>query len=456
MSILRKVRHQAKEACSVLMNWILRILKNILWITIVFAGLSLAPITTLTLATLYAMCIAPEKTTLAAITCLTFLKPMIQRRLGKLVFPAQDMQKPSYIHSKKKSHHGIVEFLTKDNTPITCLKNKSMPGIKTPKGTSHDRKITIYFPGNSETAIHHYLSKNRFEEKDKDHDKLTIHYRGVSKGQPNSGDMLKEDAVTIIQSIIDDYGYKPENIQLTGYSLGGAIATMAAAELHQNHQPVHLLNVASFSSISQIILQLDHEDLHNANRSIQTKVESISLKLILSFLSNAAIFFCWNMPSSKAWDRIPEAYKNYLHVQRDHQNPHVSCADGIIPKEASLASHIKYQHRNKILNLIKDWNPEIYHKASQEKHLQQYSKSVGWCSRLADFLKKEIKNTSNTHANHIEAVQKAMHAYQDLKKNKIRIYEGIGHIGIFFVQPNDPKHRKSNIKRFDDLTPAPT
>lgn len=79
---------------------------------------------------------------------------------------------------------------------------------------------------------------------------ICFNYRGIDQSRGivwTEQDMI-DDVLAQVQRLID-LGAKPENICLDGMCLGGAIATLAASQLHCQNCPVKLNNERSFRSI---------------------------------------------------------------------------------------------------------------------------------------------------------------------------------------------------------------
>jgi hypothetical protein len=83
---------------------------------------------------------------------------------------------------------------------------------------------------------------------------ICFDYQGVgeSTGEPRSERSLVQAGRAQVQALLDK-GVKPEQIILKGHSLGSAVATMLAAELHKDGKEVALFNSRSFSSLTSLV-----------------------------------------------------------------------------------------------------------------------------------------------------------------------------------------------------------
>ncbi len=132
---------------------------------------------------------------------------------------------------------------------------KSLVGKK-----PEDQKYTIYFKGQAE------FYENNFERLEKDakdfqHVSIGFNYRGAgeSTGIARSMDDLVADGIAQVQRLLDK-GVKPENITLSGWSLGGGVATLVAKHFHDKfrdegkNQNINLFADRTFSSLTNVVL----------------------------------------------------------------------------------------------------------------------------------------------------------------------------------------------------------
>lgn len=153
---------------------------------------------------------------------------------------------------------------------------------------------------------------------------IGFNYRGIdySKGMVWTQDNLTDDALAQVQRLLD-LGAKPENIGLEGMSLGGAIATISAAKLHDRGLRVKLYNERSFRSVPRLVsgyvLPPDNCNRWNPVNWIRYLVAGLTYVVLLPIMWIVG----WHMDAGSAWKRIPQVDKEYA-IARDqaHDQPH--------------------------------------------------------------------------------------------------------------------------------------
>lgn len=175
---------------------------------------------------------------------------------------------------------------------------------------------------------------------------IGFNYRGVchSKGIVWTQDNMMNDVLSQVERLIEE-GAKPENIGLEGMCLGGAVATLSAAKLHEQGKKVKLYNERSFISLGLFIIGfiLPSPNLSWLN---PMKVLRYAAAGIVYVLVTPVLWIVgWPMDAATAWDKIPAEYKNYSLV-RDYDNPNeVLREDGVVQDTvASLGSYIESQY----------------------------------------------------------------------------------------------------------------
>lgn len=172
---------------------------------------------------------------------------------------------------------------------------------------------------------------------------IGFNYRGIdySKGMVWTQDNMIDDALSQVQRLLD-LGAKPENIGLEGMSLGGVIATLTAARLHEQNLKVKLYNERSFRSsirlISGYLLPDDNSNPWNPLNWLRYLIAG----LVYILLGPVIWLVGWPMDAETAWDKIPEEDKEYS-VVRDEtsSSPLEFHDDGIIHDSwASIASYV--------------------------------------------------------------------------------------------------------------------
>ena len=191
-----------------------------------------------------------------------------------------------------------------------------------------------------------------------------FNYRGVdySKGMVWTEENMTNDAIVQVQRLVA-LGVKPENIGLEGMCLGGAVATLAAARLHEQGIKVKLYNERSFRSIPRMVTgyilpgpNSNHWNPINWLRYIAAGVAYI-IVLPLIWLSG------WHIDAATAWDKIPVSDKDYS-VVRSMENLDTldtPTDDGIIEDSwASMASLVdeKYAELQEKIALERTLTPD--------------------------------------------------------------------------------------------------
>lgn len=189
---------------------------------------------------------------------------------------------------------------------------------------------------------------------------------GNSKGSsPDAADMVM--ILTDIVKTLINRGVKPENIILKGHSLGGAIATLTAANLHQEKHPVRLFVDRSFSSLSNVM----------SDKFTSIWGGKLLFKPVINYLLSLAR---WNIDSAAAWHTIPDEYKAYVTIQgRAGHQQEEKRYDGVITNSGALHNDptIKKdrKHTKHILDQLR-YCPQYKELAEAKLNLMKNSKLV--------------------------------------------------------------------------------
>ena len=172
---------------------------------------------------------------------------------------------------------------------------------------------------------------------------IGFNYRGIdySKGMVWTQENLIADALAQVERLIA-LGAKPENIGLEGMCLGGAVATLVAARLHERDIKVHLYNERSFRSIPRLIAGYILPAASSSQWNPLNWLRYLASGIAYVFTSPVLWFAGWYIDAASAWDKIPEAYKNYSVIRSPNDaNTELFKEDGNIHDScASLASFI--------------------------------------------------------------------------------------------------------------------
>ena len=146
---------------------------------------------------------------------------------------------------------------------------------------------------------------------------------GNSKGRSLHAAGLVMVTMDIVKTLLNR-GVKPENILLKGHSLGGAIATLTAANLHQEKHPIRLFVDRSFSSLSNVM----------SDKFTTIRGGKLLFKPVINYLLSLA---GWNIDSAAAWHTIPDEYKTYVTIQGRAGHQHEEKRyDGVITDSGSF------------------------------------------------------------------------------------------------------------------------
>lgn len=177
---------------------------------------------------------------------------------------------------------------------------------------------------------------------------IGFNYRGIdySKGMIWTYDNMVNDALAQARRLIES-GVKPENIAFEGMSMGAAVATIAAAKMHDNGLRVQLYNERSYRSLIRLIVGyvMPASNSNPWNPLNWLKYAVVGLTYV--FIAPVICVLGWHLDAASAWERIPSAYKIYS-VARNHQNPeHYDDDDLVHDSFSSIASFIA-QHLEQI------------------------------------------------------------------------------------------------------------
>ncbi len=172
---------------------------------------------------------------------------------------------------------------------------------------------------------------------------IGFNYRGVcySRGMVWTQKNLVEDAIAQAQRLIA-LGAKPENIGFEGMCIGGAVATLTAAELHDRNVPVKLYNYSSFRSILRMITGYILPEGKINYYNPLTYIRYLTVALTYALIAPIIWLAGWHMDAASAWDRIPFSAKNYSVIRPSNPETNVQePTDGVIHDTwASMASYI--------------------------------------------------------------------------------------------------------------------
>ncbi|KGP63077.1 protein SdbA, partial [Legionella norrlandica] len=157
-------------------------------------------------------------------------------------------------------------------------------------------------------------------------------------------------------------GANPQNICLDGMCIGGAVATIAAAKLHDRGMKVKLNNERSFTSLPSLVFGFIAPELQNAVWwNPLTYLRFALAGIVYSLLAPLIWLAGWHVDAGKAWKRIPAKDKIYS-VVRDRDN---GLYDGVI-----------HDHFCSIAALVDSQIKTILYKLSTDRPLSKEEKQI--------------------------------------------------------------------------------
>lgn len=176
---------------------------------------------------------------------------------------------------------------------------------------------------------------------------IGFNYRGIdySQGMVWTQDNMIEDTLAQVQRLLY-LGVKPENIGLEGMCLGAAVATLAAARLHEDGLRVKLYNERSFRTLPRLVIGYLLPGLKSNPWNPLNWPRFIFAALVYVILLPVMWLVGWYVDAESAWDRIPEEDKE-CSVVRDYHQAELIQDDGIIEDSwASMASLVDEHKKN--------------------------------------------------------------------------------------------------------------
>lgn len=186
---------------------------------------------------------------------------------------------------------------------------------------------------------------------------IGFNYRGIdySEGFAITHHAIVNDSLAQAQRLLE-LGVKPENIAFEGMSLGGATATISAAEMHDKGFKVKLYNERSYRSLIRLIVGYV---MPASNSNPWNPINWFKYLVVgLCYITIAPIirFIGWHIDAASAWDRIPSQYKDYS-VARNHQNPEQYDDDDLVHDSFSSIASLMAQHQEQIKKKQRNHEP---------------------------------------------------------------------------------------------------
>ncbi|KTD22361.1 hypothetical protein [Legionella londiniensis] len=233
----------------------------------------------------------------------------------------------------KKNNIEFFSLKTPDNAELDSVQI-SAPGENLKD--MRDRKFVITCLARDQNYIN-WIKDLKYTATNLGATAISFNYRGTdySRGQIWTLKNMVDDVRAQVERLTA-LGARPENICLDGMSLGGAIATIAAAELHSQGNKVKLNNERSFRSLPRLIFGFIAPEIQNANWWNPLTYLRFVLAGIAYLISAPVLWLAgWHVDAASAWEKIPDEDKIYSVVRDNEQHVY----DGIIHDQlSSIAS----------------------------------------------------------------------------------------------------------------------
>jgi len=173
---------------------------------------------------------------------------------------------------------------------------------------------------------------------------IGFNYRGIdfSQGMVWTQDNMVDDIIAQVERLLA-LGVQAKHIGLEGDCLGGAVATIAAANLHKRDYPVKLYNLRSFRSTPRFLAGYLLPEATSSWLNPLTYLKYIAAGFSIIFLTPVIWLSGWRLNAAAAWNKIPFADKDYSLVRMNeplqYDRPDGVIHDGV----ASIASYIDEQ-----------------------------------------------------------------------------------------------------------------
>lgn len=250
-------------------------------------------------------------------------------------------------YNKKNAHS--IEFFTVQTADNSELDSVEVLGPNEEQKPISERKFVITCLARDQNYIN-WLKDLKYTATNLGATAICFNYRGIdlSRGIVWTEQDMVDDVLAQTQRLIE-LGAKPENICIDGMCLGGAIATLSAAQLHEQKLKVKLNNERSFRSLPQLLFGFIAPEMSSVNWwNPLTYLRFFAAGLIYVLITPFLWLGGWYTNAEKAWDKIPTEDKMYS-VIRDEKN-HIY--DGVINDYfSSIASLVDYQF-NAILKKV--------------------------------------------------------------------------------------------------------
>jgi len=245
--------------------------------------------------------------------------------------------------------------LKKVNIEECIIKNPDGTELSTfricPNKEIIQRVDLLHFLGNSQTAqaVLPQLIDISFNN---DCHVTTFNYRGISgsKGIADNINDVLSDCIIQVEDLFRN-GVKAKNLIVSGYSLGGGLATKVVSHYHKIGKRIYLFNDRSFGMLS---------DVAGAWYGNYLRV----------FFRNLLSLFNWEIDAVKHYLQIPDRYKRHINL--------IGTDDEVVPFYVSLSKRLKdlrMKVSDEFLFYCSDEYRERGHNAPLSKIINKYGET---------------------------------------------------------------------------------
>ncbi len=263
----------------------------------------------------------------------------------------------AYFFNQLKAQYGALpqiprqtqlDFFTLKTQDNSVLDSVAIVDPGEEKKPMHERKFVIKCLAREQNYIN-WIKDGTYSAQKIGATVIAFNYRGIdySRGMVCTQNDMVNDTIAQVDRLLA-LGVKARNIGIEGDGLGGAVATLAAAQLHERDDKVKLHNSRSFRSIPRFLIGYFLPHTQSNWTEPMTWLRYIAAGFSLIFLSPIIWLSGWRFNAVNAWDKIPVADKDYSVVRA---NEHVQYrtpeqTDGIIHDHwASIASYLDEQRQ---------------------------------------------------------------------------------------------------------------
>ena len=253
----------------------------------------------------------------------------------------QTLYGPAAKDTKRSANLNFYTLRTSDGAVLDSVETINTDEDAKPMA---NRKFVIICVTRQQNYIN-WIKDNRYSAENIGCTVIGFNYRGIdySKGAVWTEDNMVDDTVAQVNRLLA-LGAQAKNIGIEGRCLGGAVATLAAARLHERGDKVKLYNERSFRSIPRFVTGYILPDTDSSFLNPMTIVRYLVVGLTYLILVPIIWLSGWHFDAASAWDRVPAADKNYsvARVLNEDNSPRTfKQSDGIIHDSwASMASKI--------------------------------------------------------------------------------------------------------------------